>query len=134
MIFNLNKNTIFLLCFTSPLIMYVFQQIKKEIEKILDIKLQQMEMELKKDMTKREIEIEQKLSQLKIELEKKWEIELQKKEKKKNDIKPTCPICLENLADNGQTYALKCSHCYHKKCIDRWFYEGRRVCPLCRDG
>lgn len=102
--------------------MYVFQQIKKEIEKILDIKLQQMEMELKKYMTKREIEIEQKLSQLKIELEKKWE------------IKPTCPICLENLADNGQTYALKCSHCYHKKCIDRWFYEGKRVCPLCRDG
>jgi hypothetical protein len=44
----------------------------------------------------------------------------------------TCPVCIETF-ELGQFHRkLKCSHCFHKKCIDKWFSKGHSECPLCR--
>ena len=40
-----------------------------------------------------------------------------------------CPICLEIMSD--QTVILKCLHCYHKTCFNRWT-SYHKNCPLCR--
>lgn len=43
----------------------------------------------------------------------------------------TCSICLEELNNNSRK--LKCSHTFHKECIDNWFkHISERCCPLCR--
>ena len=41
-----------------------------------------------------------------------------------------CSICLELIDDNCCT--LKCSHNFHKECIEGWFMK-EESCPLCRD-
>jgi hypothetical protein len=42
-----------------------------------------------------------------------------------------CPICLDNVKEEDKKI-IKCSHVYHKECIDKWF-ERAHQCPLCRD-
>jgi hypothetical protein len=41
----------------------------------------------------------------------------------------TCSICLEDM--NKSNYKLKCSHEYHKNCIDGWL-KNNATCPICR--
>lgn len=46
-----------------------------------------------------------------------------------------CIICLEKFKVNQYKRTLdKCSHHYHKKCIDKWFMKNRAQmnCPICR--
>ena len=45
-----------------------------------------------------------------------------------------CTICQEPLKENEYYRELQgCEHCFHKKCIDEWFYKSMSyVCPLCR--
>ena len=43
-----------------------------------------------------------------------------------------CPICLENFKINEFYRKLDCSHCFHKRCIDRWFRKDHSDCPMCR--
>jgi len=45
-----------------------------------------------------------------------------------------CSICHENYKDNEYFRELgHCGHCFHKKCIDEWFYRSKTYsCPLCR--
>ena len=43
-----------------------------------------------------------------------------------------CPICLDTLKVNEFQRTLKCTHCFHKKCIDRWFKKDNDCCPMCR--
>lgn len=51
---------------------------------------------------------------------------------------PMCPICLENFVDGDEIRNLKCSHCFHKSCIDIWLLGTlstevtTTVCPTCR--
>lgn len=51
---------------------------------------------------------------------------------------PMCPICLENFVDGDEIRNLKCSHCFHKSCIDIWLLGTlssdmtTTVCPSCR--
>ena len=41
-----------------------------------------------------------------------------------------CSICLENMEIGDIVRKTNCNHCYHYKCIDKWFEENRK-CPLC---
>ena len=60
------------------------------------------------------------------------------KQIKKNDKliinKNKCSICLENYKINEYKRILpSCNHCFHKKCIDKWFKENdSKECPICR--
>ncbi len=38
-----------------------------------------------------------------------------------------CSICLSNKTD----LILPCSHMFHAKCLEEWFYHNT-TCPLCR--
>lgn len=45
-----------------------------------------------------------------------------------------CTICQDELQENEYYRKLcDCGHCFHKKCIDEWFYKSKSyACPLCR--
>jgi hypothetical protein len=45
----------------------------------------------------------------------------------------TCSICLDDYCLGEYKKTLKCSHIFHKKCIDRWFKKDHLECPLCRE-
>mmetsp|Transcript_17568 Transcript_17568/g.29445 ORF Transcript_17568/g.29445 Transcript_17568/m.29445 type:complete len:384 (-) Transcript_17568:134-1285(-) len=51
---------------------------------------------------------------------------------------PMCPICLENFVDGDEIRNLKCSHCFHKSCVDIWLLGTMSsemtttICPTCR--
>lgn len=49
------------------------------------------------------------------------------KKKEVND----CPICFDviNKCDNSK---LHCGHCFHKKCLNKWFENQKNTCPICR--
>ena len=55
-----------------------------------------------------------------------------KKIKEPSDIQSECPICLEDFKRGEYYRKLECSHCFHKKCIDRWFKKDHSECPMCR--
>ena len=45
-----------------------------------------------------------------------------------------CSICLENYNDieeNNKIVILRCSHIFHKFCIDEWIHINKN-CPLCK--
>ena len=44
----------------------------------------------------------------------------------------TCPICIEEFKENEYYRTLECKHCFHKRCIDRWFRKDHSDCPMCR--
>lgn len=57
---------------------------------------------------------------------------------KNNDsiIDDDCIICMEKFESNQYKRVLdKCSHTFHKKCIDKWFKKnsGNMTCPICRE-
>jgi len=45
-----------------------------------------------------------------------------------------CSICQETYKEKEYYRELNhCGHCFHKKCIDEWFYRSKTYsCPLCR--
>ena len=46
-----------------------------------------------------------------------------------------CAVCLNELKEGEYVRKLpKCSHLFHKKCIDKWFKkdEKKMSCPICR--
>lgn len=43
----------------------------------------------------------------------------------------TCSICLEHFEGSEHVRVLPCQHCYHVKCIDRWFGDHPN-CPTCK--
>lgn len=40
-----------------------------------------------------------------------------------------CSICYDQF--DGTLTTLPCSHCFHRSCIEKWFYTSA-TCPLCR--
>ena len=50
-------------------------------------------------------------------------------------INETCIICYDNYRPKQFIRTLnKCSHTFHKKCVDKWFHknQGNMNCPVCR--
>jgi hypothetical protein len=52
--------------------------------------------------------------------------------KVKEEHQNECPICLDNINVGEYEKTLDCKHCFHKKCIDRWFNKDNDFCPMCR--
>jgi Ring finger domain len=51
----------------------------------------------------------------------------------KKKIKDECSVCLEEFkTESNKTITLKCSHKFHKCCLNIWFIDNAS-CPLCRD-
>ncbi len=56
---------------------------------------------------------------------------------KDNDaiVSEICPICYDEFKVREYKRTLdQCSHCFHKKCIDKWFRKNQdnMNCPICR--
>ena len=43
-----------------------------------------------------------------------------------------CIICFDDFKENDKIRILKCTHMYHKKCIDEWI-SIKTICPECMD-
>lgn len=53
-------------------------------------------------------------------------------ESKLSEIDGTCPICLDDLADERRpTVRFPCGHDYHTDCTLQWLQKGSPKCPLC---
>ena len=50
-----------------------------------------------------------------------------------SEYKLECSICLDDIIEGTKIYNLNCNHKFHKKCLDRSFFNGNKECPLCRD-
>ena len=44
-----------------------------------------------------------------------------------------CSICLEGYEESSTIRKLKCSHLFHKDCIDPWLLKESYKCPVCRN-
>jgi hypothetical protein len=55
-----------------------------------------------------------------------------KYKKVKEPLESECPICLDTFKPNEYYRKLNCNHCFHKRCIDRWFKSDHSECPMCR--
>lgn len=44
-----------------------------------------------------------------------------------------CSICLEGYEESSIIRKLKCSHLFHKDCIDPWLLKESYKCPVCRN-
>eukprot|EP00479_Gromia_sphaerica_P009679 TRINITY_DN4164_c0_g1_i1.p1 TRINITY_DN4164_c0_g1~~TRINITY_DN4164_c0_g1_i1.p1 ORF type:complete len:117 (+),score=10.52 TRINITY_DN4164_c0_g1_i1:128-478(+) len=43
-----------------------------------------------------------------------------------------CTICLEDYSEGDELRTLRCSHHFHKTCIDPWLLSRKKQCPLCQ--
>ena len=43
-----------------------------------------------------------------------------------------CSICIEELNDVDEVLFTKCSHVFHKNCINKWISEYNIKCPICK--
>jgi len=75
-------------------------------------------------------EIDSFMKTIKVEQIKQLSCKKVKKSQVSQDF--VCPICIENFKENEYYRPLECSHCFHKKCIDRWFKKEHVDCPMCR--
>mmetsp|Transcript_23367 Transcript_23367/g.37634 ORF Transcript_23367/g.37634 Transcript_23367/m.37634 type:complete len:147 (-) Transcript_23367:155-595(-) len=49
------------------------------------------------------------------------------------DDNELCCICLETLKQGDELRLLRCLHCFHQTCIEKWISNCRRAdCPLCK--
>ncbi|ESR38628.1 hypothetical protein CICLE_v10027145mg [Citrus x clementina] len=44
----------------------------------------------------------------------------------------SCCVCLSRLKQGDDMRVLPCLHRFHRACVDRWFNEWTKTCPLCR--
>ena len=52
----------------------------------------------------------------------------------KNKKVNQCAICQENMKKNQLVLMTQCNHCFHKKCISKWYgkQDFTPTCPMCR--
>jgi hypothetical protein len=43
-----------------------------------------------------------------------------------------CPICLDEMTDDGANTTLNCGHKFHNICLENMIRHGHNRCPLCR--
>ena len=46
----------------------------------------------------------------------------------------TCSICLDEYKEDDILVKLNCNHIFHKDCLEPWFNDNNKNCPLCRGG
>ncbi|KAG0463702.1 hypothetical protein HPP92_019237 [Vanilla planifolia] len=46
---------------------------------------------------------------------------------------PDCAVCLCSIGSRTEMLALRCSHVFHKPCVEAWAKHRGSTCPLCRD-
>ncbi|KAF8015666.1 hypothetical protein BT93_H1249 [Corymbia citriodora subsp. variegata] len=44
----------------------------------------------------------------------------------------SCCVCLCGFEAEEEVSELNCKHFFHRVCLERWFENGHRTCPLCR--
>ncbi|CAI9768065.1 unnamed protein product [Fraxinus pennsylvanica] len=49
------------------------------------------------------------------------------------DSSMECAGCLCRINEGDEVIELRCSHLYHRVCIERTIGYGHRTCPLCRN-
>ncbi|CAG7907513.1 unnamed protein product, partial [Brassica rapa] len=51
------------------------------------------------------------------------------------DLEDCCTFCLFDFAYDDKVRQLpNCRHVFHKRCMDRWIVDCRKItCPICRD-
>lgn len=49
----------------------------------------------------------------------------------RENMDPTCCICLVDMDHNDKVKELACRHCFHPECLDEWLQRSR-ACPLCK--
>ncbi|KAI3945440.1 hypothetical protein MKW92_037173 [Papaver armeniacum] len=55
------------------------------------------------------------------------------KKKKAEEADSECPICWDCLKRTDKIRELsRCSHVFHKECLDKWIDQQRFSCPYCR--
>lgn len=54
-----------------------------------------------------------------------------KKVKSKSNLEEPCSVCFDEFKHGERYRELPCNHCFHKRCIDKWFAESVK-CPMCR--
>lgn len=47
-----------------------------------------------------------------------------------NDGVSVCTVCFDDFKQNERYRKLPCNHCFHKRCIDKWFAQSVK-CPMC---
>jgi len=72
------------------------------------------------------------ISDAELKIQRRNKIKQIKYRKVKEPTEHECAICLDTLKVNEFQRTLDCSHCFHKKCIDRWFKKDNDCCPMCR--
>ncbi|KZV49240.1 hypothetical protein F511_40785 [Dorcoceras hygrometricum] len=43
-----------------------------------------------------------------------------------------CCVCLRRFKENERVSELCCNHLFHRCCLEKWFDNDKRTCPLCR--
>jgi hypothetical protein len=43
-----------------------------------------------------------------------------------------CSVCLDDFEENNLVRSLPCRHVFHSQCIDPWFLNHKRLCPVCK--
>ena len=51
---------------------------------------------------------------------------------KKDDNIDECLICLEQFIEDDTIVKVKCNHCFHNGCIEKWLCNESNKCPVCR--
>ncbi|KDP29327.1 hypothetical protein JCGZ_18248 [Jatropha curcas] len=51
----------------------------------------------------------------------------------KEDNPKECAVCLSKIQNGEEIRELRCSHVFHRVCLDRWLGYKSTTCPLCRD-
>ena len=44
-----------------------------------------------------------------------------------------CSICLLKYEDEDDIIVLKCTHIFHKECVNEWLKNNSNKCPVCRE-
>ncbi|KAJ7954020.1 RING-H2 zinc finger protein RHA2b [Quillaja saponaria] len=48
------------------------------------------------------------------------------------DEETECAMCLCRIGEGEEVKELRCSHLFHRACLDRWVDYKHATCPLCR--
>ncbi|KAH7516624.1 hypothetical protein FEM48_Zijuj10G0154700 [Ziziphus jujuba var. spinosa] len=60
------------------------------------------------------------------------ELSTTKYRRESEDENLECAVCLSSIDEGEEIGELRCSHLFHKSCLNKWVFFNRTTCPLCR--